>query len=354
MRTVFQKFVLCFLAGILLFSLVSCEQRSNGFLNLGGRSEESDTISTIAKAEDVLQETIPNETVLETTIRKEENPGEIEQEPTIPDVDTPSVEQTTPEEMVSPDVTSEQTPPEITEPDETTTFEEITTPKEVIKPQETTTSGETIPPQENTTPEEVTTPEPPHVHTIINGQCVCGYVLVLENVSSFDNDKDGNKDIFYFSAVLPECFTSKNAIHFGADEYDDYLSSDIGFLHDEGDIYYFCRKGRKSYIVYVVEVAQTGVYDMAICQRIKDTEVYGAKFTVENESGEVYSFAMSYQFANEQDMASVCEDSQTMASYMFGIELELAAGVNYIKIELAPGIEEGQCFRDFYLVKTSK
>ena len=349
MRTVFQKFALCFLAGVFLLSLVSCAQHSNGFLSWLGGTDASNTTPAETKAEDVIFEPSLDETVLETTTRKD-----TEQETTIPDVDTPSVEQTTPEEMVSPDVTLEQTTPEITEPDETTPFEEITTPKEVIKPQETTTPEEVTKPQETTILEETTPPEPPHEHTIINGQCQCGYVVVLENASLFDNDKDGNMDIFYFSAVLPERFTAKNAVHFGADEYDTGLSLWTGIFYKGRDTYYYCREDRRSYMMYAVEVAQSGIYEMAICQGIENTELRGAKFTIENESGEIYSFAISYQFTNEQDMASVCEDPQTMASYMFGIELELAAGVNYIKIELAPGIESSQYFRDFYLVKTSK
>ena len=349
MQTAFKKFVLYFLAGVLLLTLASCEETSNGFLNAIGGTNTSDSIPTIAEAEDRIPEIIPEETTPEATSPKEENSGDDEQTTTVTDFDESSVQQTTPEEMISTDITLEQETPEITNPEETTTTVETTTFEQTTTPEEG--MGE---PQETTVPEETTTPEPPHEHIMINGQCVCGYAIVLENESLFDNDKDGDMDIFYFSSVLPERFTAKNALHFGADEYDSGLSSWVGISYEGGDTYYFCRNDRKSYIVYEVEVAQAGVYEMAICQRMKDTEVHGAKFTVNEDSDEKYIYATSYQFANEQDMTEVCENTSTMSSYMFGIELELAAGVNYIKIELAPGIESGQYFRDFYLVKTSK
>ena len=176
----------------------------------------------------------------------------------------------------------------------------------------------------------------------------------MENVSQYDNDGDGNKDVFYFSSVLPERFTSKNAIHFEAGEYMPYLSSWVGTPYEAGDNYYFCRSDRKSYIVYEIEVAEAGVYEMAIYQRMKDTELRGAKFTVNEGSDVKYTLSTSYQFITEQALTEVCEGTTALASYMFGIELELVAGINVIKIELGPGIVDSQYFREFYLIKASE
>ena len=271
-------------------------------------------------------------------------------------------ELTIPEQTTSNATASDQTLPEESIPQETTTDVQISTPEfsentteENITPEEITTPQQiTEPiPQETTSFEEVTTQTPSHEHKLVNGQCECGFVLVVENESLYDNDKDGCEDIFEFSAVLPEKFDSKNTVCFGADEFDTGLSSWVGKSYAGDEEYYYCRNDRKSCIVYVVEVAQAGVYEMAILQRMKDTKVYGAQFTIGAEGAEEYSFAISYRFDTEESLMEICE-SATMTSYMFGIRLELAAGVNYIKIELASGVESGQYFRDFYLLKISE
>ena len=371
MRTAFKILISYFLTVAVLFSLVSCEWNLAGETDSNDDTDITDTMPDITEVQNVTTETTPNEAASEKTTTShfdeippaQSTPGE-----TVTTNDV--LEQTTPqetepgrttawEEVTSPEqtITSEviTTFEEITTSKETTDPEEITTPEEITSPEVTTSFAETETtyPQNTTFPEETTTPELPHEHKIVNGQCVCGYVLVVENVSQYDNDGDGEKDVFYFSSVLPERFTAKGVIHFEAGEYMP-SSRWVGTPYEAGDNYYFCRNDRKSYIMYEIEVAEAGIYELAIYQRMKDIGLRGAKFTVNEDSDEKYAIATSYQFDTEQALIEVCEGRTALASYMFGIRLELVEGVNSIKIELGPGIADGQYFREFYLIKMSE
>ena len=341
MKTAFKTILLYCLAVVVLFSLVSCERGLGGVTDSAGKADKNDTAPTVTTTQDTIPEITISESVVETTTT-----DTFAQDTMTLTFDETSGEQTTPVQTIPTDGTSEPTAPEETVPEKTTAYEEITVPEEVTTLEEATT------PRHTTITEETTTPELPHEHSIVNGQCVCGFVLVVENTSLYDNDGDGNKDVFCFSSVLPERFTSNNAIHFEAEDFIPDLSLKVGTSFEGGDMYYYCRNDRKSYIVYEIEVSDSGVYEMAIYQRMRDTDVHGAKFIVNEGSTSKYSVATSYQFSTEQALVEVCWGT-AMTSYMFGIELELVAGVNYIKIELAPGVENSQYFRDFYLVKTS-
>ena len=354
MKFAARHLILYCLTVAILGMMVSCNWNSN-------RREDSINEGTVTDAVPIITDTF-TPTEPELTIPEETTTSAIiaegtPLEPIAPQETTPDV-QTSTEEITENTTTKENViPEEITTPEGITTSEEITTPGEITTPEEITTSEEITTPEEITPPEEITTPEevtpdPPHKHTIINGQCACGFVLVVENASLYDNDQDGKADIFYFSSVLPERFTSESVVHFRADEYEPDLSSRVGVSYEGGETHYYCRKDKKSYIVYAVEVAEAGVYEMAVHQRMKDLDVHGAKFTIDEGGAEKYSFATSYQFATEQALMEIC--GSMTSSYMFGIQLELSAGVNYIKIELPPGVENSQYFRDFYFVKTSK
>ena len=317
MKTVFKILILYCLTLAILFSGTSCEKDAK---REEGSSQEDAVVVTKAVTD------------TQGTTLTEANS------------ETPPFDVTTPEETIS-----EVTEPEETAPEESTTE---TTMPEPIEPEATEPNTDTSLEDvfQSTIPEETTTPEPPHKHTLVNGQCACGYVPVVESVSSYDNDNDGKNDVFYFSPVLPEAFKTGGVICFWAGEYVDYMSSWVGITWE--DYCYYCRTDKKSYIVYEIEVAEAGIYEMAIHQKMKDCEERGAKITVNEGSVNAYSIQTSYQFATEEALEQICENAATMSSYMFGIELELAAGVNYIKIELASGVKGNQYFRDFYLVKT--
>ena len=77
-------------------------------------------------------------------------------------------------------------------------------------------------------------------------------------------------------------------------------------------------------------------------------KAYGARYTV-NGSEPIQT---SYQFTNEE-LALARENEETMSAYMFGIQIELKAGVNTIKIEGATDTEYNQLFRAFYFAKTA-
>jgi hypothetical protein len=72
-----------------------------------------------------------------------------------------------------------------------------------------------------------------HEHAIQNGKCVyCDYELeFIEFPSTFDNDNDGNLDVFYFSHALPEKFTGDDVIW--VDAFNDALKNDNHTEYDE-------------------------------------------------------------------------------------------------------------------------
>ncbi len=314
MKTAFKTLILYCLTLAVLFSGASCEKDAK---REEGSSQEESAAVTQAVTDTqgtALTETPPEKPPFDVTAP----------EGTIPEV----------------------TETEVTEPEETMPKESTT---ETTEPN-TDTSLEDV--SQSTTPEETTAPEPPHEHTLINGQCACGYVTVVEIVSSYDNDKNGDNDIFYFSPLLPETFKSLDVVQFSAGDYTEGSGVRKGTSSEGENFYYwYCREGEEAYLIYEVEVAEAGVYEMAIRQKIRDCDACGAKFTVNEGSKNAYSIETSYQFSQE-DLQVACDNEQSMSSYMLGIELELAAGVNFIKIEAASNTENNQFFREFYLVKT--
>lgn len=319
MKPAFKVLILYCLTLAVLFSGTSCEKDAK---REEGSSQEESAAVTQAVTDTqgtALTETTPEPPPFDVTAP----------EGTIPEVTEP--EETIPEESTTETTTPEPIEPEVTEPNTDTSWEDIS---------------------QSTTPEETTAPKPPHEHTLINGQCACGYVTVVESISSYDNDNDGKNDVFYFSPLLPKKFKSDDVIQFSAGEYTkaSYVGESI-VSEGENFNYWYCRDGKKAYLIYEVEVAEAGIYKMAIHQKMKDCEERGAKITVNAGSENAYSIETSYQFSQE-DLLMACDNEQSMSSYMFGIELELAAGVNYIKIEAASNTENNQFFREFYLVKT--
>ncbi len=192
---------------------------------------------------------------------------------------------------------------------------------------------------------------------MVNGQCACGFIPVIENISVYDNDKDGKGDAFYFSPVLPEKFgDEENVISFSAKDYIDGPLVHPGTTSNRRYKFWQCREDRDmSYMVYQVEVAEAGIYEMAIHTRLEDGDTVerGAKYTVNEGSENAYSFEISYQFATQEELVAARDNDKTVSSYMFGIELKLEAGINTIKIEAASQSPKNQKFCDFYFVKVA-
>lgn len=281
----------------------------------------------------------------------------IETEQGTPEAATP---QSTPETTVSQE-TPEATTPEVTTPEETapqettasqetTTLTETTTLEETTPPEETTTSDEITIPEESTIPQE-TPPAPPHEHIFVNGACACGEIFVLAKASIYDNDKNGDADIFYFSPCLPERFRANDAISVSAEKYDkkDYFGVRYASVSGHHKFWY-CQEGKESYMNYQIEVPEAGTYELAIYTVLEyPNRSYGAKYTV----NDVYSVQTSFDFT-EEELAQTCESGDTMSAYMFGIIIELKAGVNTVKIEAASNTASNQLFCAFYFAKITK
>ena len=279
-----------------------------------------------------------------------------ETEGTTPAATTPAVttpEATTPEattpEATTPEVTTpEETTPEVTTPEETTP--EVTTPEETTP--EETTPEETTP--EETTPEE-TTPEQPgeHTHEIVDGKCECGFIPVFENASVYDNDGDGVNESYFFTPILPEKFA--DGVHVWAGDYIPEKSSAYVSSAMFSDIrHWYCTEGKGEFFTIKVTVAEAGVYEMAIHMRMKDSKERGTKYTVNEGTVNEYTFETSFQFATDEDAFAARENDYTMSSYMFGINVNLVAGDNYIKIQDSTKSPKNQHYRDFYFTKVGE
>ena len=304
---------------VMMLSVVSCDAL-NGLL---GKETEGTTPAATTPAVTTPEATTPEATTPEATT---------------PEVTTPEV--TTPE-VTTPEVTT----PEVTTPEVTTP--EVTTP-EVTTPEVTT--------PEVTTP-EVTTPEQPpvHEHEIVDGKCECGFIPVFENSSVYDNDGDGKNDVYLFTPVLPEKFTAEGAVHVWAGDYIPELSSSYVSSAAFNDIrHWYCTEGKGEFFVIKVTVAEAGVYEMAIHMRMKDAQERGTKYTVNEGTANEYTFETSFQFATAEDAYAARENDYTMSSYMFGINVNLVAGDNFIKIEQSTKSPKCQHYRDFYFAKVGE
>ena len=308
MKRIFSCILFGCLTAAILLTIVSCTPNGNG----------EPTPTAEESTPNILEQITPNPTPSEEIIPEGTAPEEI--------IETTSAE-TTSAETTSAETTSieaqTQTSPPIIDSQEPP-LEETTTPRETATPEETTI------PEETATPEQTTQP-------------------AVENTSAYDNDHNGVRDIFYFWPTLPERFENGDTLHFSAGYSVQASGMGTGSVTDgENYQYWYCREGRNSYILYQIEVDEAGIYELAIHQRMRDTEERGAKITVNN--GEQV-LQISYRFATNEELLLVCDNEKSMSSFMFGIVLELKEGINTVKIEAAGATEKNQYFRDFYLIK---
>lgn len=188
-------------------------------------------------------------------------------------------------------------------------------------------------------------------HFFRNGVCLgCGQNQIpLTAVSSvYDANRDGKKDIYYFSPQLTDRFD--NAVHVGAGEYDKNLSSaTVSTTTAAGIPHWYVTYGQNQYIVYRVNVPEAGLYEMAVHFRMKDEQLRSAKYTVNGGTEQEEIFETSHGFTGT-DYEKV-RDADTLTSYMYGITVNLVEGENIIKIEEGSIGDKTQHFRDFYFVK---
>jgi hypothetical protein len=171
----------------------------------------------------------------------------------------------------------------------------------------------------------------------------------------YDNDGDGKNDVYLFTAALPEKFRGEDVVHVWGGDYDISLSSSYVNINSFDPIRtWYCTAGSGDYYTYKVTVPEAGVYEMAIHTRLKDTRARGAKFTVNKDTANEYVFELSYQFATEEELSAAMENNYTRTSYMFGIQIELQAGDNYLRIDEPTQDLRVFYFRDFYFVKVEE
>ena len=252
----------------------------------------------------------------------------------------------------APAETTTEAPAETTTeaPAETTTEAPAETTTEA--PAETTTEA----PEETTTEAPVDPDEPCVEHSIVDGMCeVCGFIPVFEMPSVYDNDNDGVVDSYLFTPILPEKFTGEDAIHVWAGDYIvEKSSSYVSSAEFSGIRHWYCTEGKGEFFTIKVTVAEAGVYEMAIHMRMKDSKERGTKYTVNEGTVNEYTFETSFQFATDEDAFAARENDYTMSSYMFGINVNLVAGDNYIKIQDSTKSPKNQHYRDFYFTKVGE
>ena len=196
-----------------------------------------------------------------------------------------------------------------------------------------------------------------HEHAVKDGACIyCEETIVATPVAStFDNDGDGEGDVFYFTPALPEKFTGEDVIWLDAfnDSTGDHMTYDeIGV--GSGSLPYphvYCSdQVVTDSIAFTITVDKAGLYDVAAHYRIKDQKVRGAKF-IANEGTEFeYAVNHTYGWTTADEAYAVRNNDFLIGSYMTGLVLPLQEGENTITIRVADGIQKSQHFRDLYLV----
>ena len=207
-----------------------------------------------------------------------------------------------------------------------------TTP-EATTPTETLSTEPTAPP-ETTTEAPVETTEAPATE-IAEPVSVSGYL---------------------FSPALPEEFYNERLVQVGAIDYVPELSNVLsGDKSMFSEIYtqYFVER-MDEHFVYKVTVAEAGVYEMAIHTQVRDTKQRGVTVTVNEGSDNEYTFDIIYQFATEEEMLAARENDTTKTSYLYGIQITLQAGDNYIRLDECDKASSSAHWRDFYFVKVEE
>ena len=196
-----------------------------------------------------------------------------------------------------------------------------------------------------------------HEHSIVEGVCkYCDYEFeTFEVPSTFDNDKDGNMDVFYFSAALPEEFTGEDVIWldaFNGSTGDHMTYDEIGV--GSGSLpyphVYNSDQVLTDSIAFTITVEKAGLYNVAAHYRIKDQKVRGAKFIANEGTENEYAINHTYGWATADEAYEVRNNDFLIGAYMTGLVLELQAGENTITIRVADGVAKSQHFRDLYLV----
>ncbi len=193
-------------------------------------------------------------------------------------------------------------------------------------------------------------------HTYVDGICVVCKQKKLTMIpvsSTYDADGDGQKDSYEFSPVLLDICKTSNAVHVWAGDYDKGLSSaTVSTSTIDGLKHWYLADNDSEYLVYRVTVPETGEYEMILHLRVKDRNIRGAKFLINEGTAFEQRFSVSHAFETGSILDQV-RDTNTFSTYMYGIKVHLQEGENHIKIVDAT---TSKCphFRDFYFVKVAE
>ena len=208
-----------------------------------------------------------------------------------------------------------------------------------------------------------------HEHVLDNnGVCkYCGYECVETSVaSSFDTTGDGVAEVYKFTKALPKRFNSDAAINIDAvkditDENGVYQQAgrDSHYIkYDEissgtGTMPYahvYCGDSTQ-YLYYSFNVPEDGIYELAAHLRIKDQQLRGATYTVNNGTEYEQSIVTTYGWDTEYDALAIRNNDHLQGAYMSGMFVNLHAGVNTLRITSASSVTKTQHFRNLYFIK---
>lgn len=191
-------------------------------------------------------------------------------------------------------------------------------------------------------------------HTYAGGICTtCGQKeLQMTSVpSTYDNDGDGKADVYAFSPELLDIFKGENAVHVWAGKCDETLSTKVNSTTTAGIQHWYVATNGSQHLVYVINVPETGIYEMVLHLRMKDGDDRGAKYII--NAGTPYEQVIETSHAFEgTDYKLVRNDTE--GTYMYGIRVKLLEGENIIDITAASASEKCQHYRDFYFVKVGE
>ena len=190
-------------------------------------------------------------------------------------------------------------------------------------------------------------------HNYFNGACMwCNYspIPLYASSSVYDADGDGKNDTYNFSKELMDGY--QNGVHVWAGDYDTKLSKSPSFSSAGGFSHWYITEYSSQTLVYKVTVPETGVYEMILHLRLKDYQVRGTKYTINEGTDTEQVFSTSYGYSG-MPLDQMC-DPNTLTTYMYGITVNLVAGENIIKIEHASECPKSQHYRDFYFVKVGE
>lgn len=193
------------------------------------------------------------------------------------------------------------------------------------------------------------------------------YIDELQNYKTFDvkseydANGDGVAETYQFTTALPEKFngnysrvidavkdvTDENGVHQAAGFNSHYVKYDDGII----PAHVYCNDNSNNYLFYTVDVAKEGTYELAAYLRIKDAQLRGATYVINEGTDYEHAFVTTYGWNTDEEAFAVRDSEELKGSYMSGMVVYLQKGKNTIRIKPTAGVEKNQHFRKLYLVR---